>query len=427
MAFAINATRTPSTKIVVLAIGSSSLWINRLLTIFPNFVDYIILDSPHSPLSIDILNRDLVVEKAAENFLALCTNDPFCNSKFASYGGAYNATVNVLQKNRDYYGGCLGNMYRSDLLTQFMAQSLFYRFNRRLILPIIYRLSRCTKEDQNFLTNLQLYLRLQGYAFEVSSGVEQWNNQGLQQQTPDVNAPAPDSRALFTHIGLSELSDRPYPSIAEWTAKYENRYPPYLYRLRASPEYAKVANEPQINTTFYNEPLQGTFASSYTNGIAVLYSNLNPISDTNAAQDWLQEFTQATGIFMPNQIHNMLLTATKSNNTANTTCGFDIITDILLQVADSISVVINTQCLSDGSLDESNGIYYQIPVDSQTFILLNYGDFWEGGPAMASIDIVRLVVALITIAFICLFFIGVLAFILIFMLVVYRIAKRGVA
>jgi pimeloyl-ACP methyl ester carboxylesterase len=201
-----------STKLALFGVSYGTYWLNRFTTLYPNTASATIFDSV-IPSSIDSNEQSLYSLETGNLLINVCKNIAGCNNKFIS---AFNQTVDkvfndVLIQQADPKLACFQEFYTPELLTYFFAGLLTDKDLRRLILPVIYRLKRCSARDRNYLRNLNDLAST--YKMELDSG---------------LNGPADDSVAISNLIKLSELTKYPVNYTTSYWDNMFSTYPPYF-------------------------------------------------------------------------------------------------------------------------------------------------------------------------------------------------------
>jgi pimeloyl-ACP methyl ester carboxylesterase len=181
LGFIIELIKEEKKEIFVVAHSYGTYLAHRCAQIFPDYADGLILDSvvPSVGLGeqLEILGNDV-----ANDFFALCKEDPFCNDKMGD--DPWGKANEIFEMFKD--GHC-PEVVESGLTPEYLQELAFstlYYWDLRIMLPAIYhRIERCSKKDvRAFKWLMNIFV-------------------------PLFPSPTPRqySDALFYHITLSEL------------------------------------------------------------------------------------------------------------------------------------------------------------------------------------------------------------------------------
>ncbi len=186
----IEATRGDYREVHVWGGSYGTLWGQRYLHFFPDQATAITL-SGIAPPDASFTHYDADYDRVARDYLAACDDDPHCADKL---GGQAAARIAALYDDLDA-GHCpaAAGLTPTALRGLFATWLLWAWYERALIPAIAYRLERCDPDD---IAALAHFARL-------FSGREESAADRLH------------SAILGIHIGVSELSTRPYPTAAE--------------------------------------------------------------------------------------------------------------------------------------------------------------------------------------------------------------------
>lgn len=154
-------TRRPGIPLHVWAVSYGTLVANRLVHLFPDLADAVVLDSSCPPTGCVATGIDANMERTARKILDLCAEDAFCSTKL---GGDPQALLDDLTL-RVREGHCsavkAGSLGTRDFLRLLLASTLTEPGTAFVGLSALHRMNRCDEADVAALENLAVSLRLQ--------------------------------------------------------------------------------------------------------------------------------------------------------------------------------------------------------------------------------------------------------------------------
>lgn len=150
---AITAVRQPGKKVFIFGNSYGTYWLLRYLQLYPHEVDGVIVDSICTPGHCYLDNYDQWNNTVGGQFMDLCGADPVCSAKMATIAADPNQaleTVFAKVDNGTLPADC-NSYFTRESLRHTLAPMLNSWETRILIPPLIYRLNRCSTDDQALL------------------------------------------------------------------------------------------------------------------------------------------------------------------------------------------------------------------------------------------------------------------------------------
>jgi len=156
IAFAMQDVGTQNT---IYGVSYGTYVANRILQVFdeqhPSYPTSVVLDGVATSDSCrSIVNYDSNFNLAGLRALPMCDADPFCSSKFAEYGGATSASLNLFEEVREGTNVCANRLAKernlkltSYTLSLIGGELIKQGIMRPLALAFLYRLLRCNDAD----------------------------------------------------------------------------------------------------------------------------------------------------------------------------------------------------------------------------------------------------------------------------------------
>jgi len=194
----IELTREADKKVFIFGASYGTTRALRFLQWFPESADGVILDSVVSP-GVQFLSRfDEQYDPVGIKISEMCAEDEVCGQKLGD-----DPWVRVINLKAQLAAGhCAGLGLTDDVLSSLLPAFIQLRVLRAHLFPIVYRVERCAEEDLPVLAH---YFGALNQIFAGESG------------------PMRDSKALQTHVALSEMWEEPAPTAAELEARCDAR------------------------------------------------------------------------------------------------------------------------------------------------------------------------------------------------------------
>jgi pimeloyl-ACP methyl ester carboxylesterase len=313
--------------VVIFASEYGSFLTNRLLTLFPNVVSAVVMQSvmagPNRMSELDA-NMNLTAQLYSQG----CDADPVCRS----YLGvpSFNKFISVFTKfttsDCTKFAGVFG--FTADKVRPILGAAVLEPLPRSGLFPLLYRLDRCSADDQN----------------RIFTAIND-----LSTSAPFTVGPTPNpssirlafSKSLSNHITLSELLFAPGANVSKSTLDASSdTVPVALYQP------GKLAQTYSSWTLRYQ---QDSYATQYpTTTVPVLLLNgqvdgITGISWARRARTSGYTANNQRLIEIPEAGHNVL--GNSPTNNSAIPCGLQIVGSFLSQTTFDVNAV-NASCLN---------------------------------------------------------------------------------
>eukprot|EP01084_Bolivina_argentea_P205894 351641_1 len=191
-----------STNDIVYGVSYGTYYLNQYLTLFPNQFKASIFDSMTSPeFRFSQFGNDS--NQAGLEFLQKCHENGFCNKLFTELNTTIFDAINVSFTELPCFepfqnlSAIFGDDFVVGLLRGAFASSLQDIHKRVLIPPMVYRMNRCNKDDQEAVVRYLLWASGLGALFNMSASSRNASD------IPNLT----NSPALYNNIVFSEMWD----------------------------------------------------------------------------------------------------------------------------------------------------------------------------------------------------------------------------
>jgi hypothetical protein len=239
-----------------------------------------------------------------------------------------------------------------------MTISLATKGLRKLIMPMVLRLLRCERPDQNWLTNLGLF-----YPGFAGSSLANDNEAAF-------------SEAIMMNIVVAEMVQRPLQRTVQYWVDRVKTYPPF-WNLNASALFTEQVNI--VGEQYYREPLATQF-SQYQGPLLILSGTLDPQTPPSFAVPWKNHYTAPNQYFLSfdSCVHGVVWFSNMKSS-PQTSCGYLTMMNFIRQPKSFVPPsCINTD-MEDVPFDFAR-------ITPEALLITQYGNLWTGGPAYSLIE-----------------------------------------
>jgi pimeloyl-ACP methyl ester carboxylesterase len=318
-----------SGKRVIYGVSYGTFFLNRILTLYGNYVDVAVADSVVTPPEFAFDKSEEFVIMAGEKMLEDCAQDDFCSGLFRNAQQGWTVR-NAFRKAFDRQGSsnpCVPDFSPTKL--KFLCGWTVGQFvYNKLVIPSIYRINRCNDSDKKFLTQ---YLGPVAASLAVAQPIVTNYVQHARRSISDDTAGPNIVRELWRNIAASEMSTFPRSQMDTFKEGVNlfNHIPSYFGQNSTA---MMVNNILSRGDNIYYEPLRTKMALGYTNPMLSVHGTFDSLTPIQTTIPWRLRYNRPNQFFQvySGMGHGIFANAFNLVNNQYQNCGWKIMADFIL-------------------------------------------------------------------------------------------------